>query len=383
MLQKTGFGISVVTSQIEIPIPFYMRILRSCKNTYGPCRSCRIACGPAHINNMPAYRRSKRPVTRYTPYSGAMRTVARLGAKYAANKAFEFVANRFKKKPATNFVTTQYDTAKQYRYKRMPKGKRKRWVKKIKQNQAMDYAEAGTRTAVYSGNMEKSIRSGQTQGLMAVHLFANNGSEQQFYSQSWEFGQSDINYLISRDPRIITAGTQLSKFRFSSGVLDITARNSSTNNLALEVDLYVIRYTSETDFISFMGMHENAITKIGDTEGNVNPPLTLEKRGVTPFDIPALAAMGMKIVSKQKFFLPNGNTFTYQYRDPKNHGYDIGKKYDNDGFVLPGQTVSLLFSFKPVIGGTIADAKLTVGATRTYRYGIIGENTLAGMYYGQ
>jgi len=42
-------------------------------------------------------------------------------------------------------VTRQKDTVSQYRYRRMPRYKRKRWVKKVKANVAMDYALAGTR----------------------------------------------------------------------------------------------------------------------------------------------------------------------------------------------------------------------------------------------
>jgi len=42
------------------------------------------------------------------------------------------------------------------------------------------------------------------------------------------------------------------------------------------------------------------------------------------------------------------------------------------------KTVSLIAVFKPVVGGTVADANLTMGATRVYRYGIIGANDQAG-----
>lgn len=341
---------------------------------------------------MPAYRtpRSKFYQTPpRTPYRVARRLFT-TGAKYAARAATAAVAKKLvdtATQTATgggqsNFVTTQYDTTRQYRFKRMPRRKRKRWVKKVKANTAMDYALAGTRTVVYNAYLEQTIRTGQTQGLMATHLFANNGAEEVINGKIWENAQSDINYLISRDDNIITTGQQLSKFRFTSGVLDITVRNSSLANLALEVDLYVIKYNSETDVKSFMSMHQTAVTKLNGVDGSLaSEPLTLEKRGVTPFDIPALASMGMKVLSKQKFFLPNGNTFTYQYRDPRNHAYGVGKAYDNDGYILPRQTTTLLCIFKPIVGGTVSDAKLQIGATRTYRYGIIGQNQLAGDYY--
>lgn len=321
-----------------------------------------------------------------TPY-GVARRLFQVGTKVATRAALRAAVRRIAgtststaaKSAKTNYVTTQHDTARQYRYKRMPRRKRKRWVKKIKQNAAMDYAMAGTRTAVYNGSLSKSIRTGQTQGVLAVHLYGLNGGLPPINGTTNEFATSDINYLISRDDSILTTGQKLSKFRFTSAVIDITVRNSSENNLGLEVDLYVIKYGSETDSASFMTLHETAINQLNGVDGPpATPPLTLEKRGVTPFDIPAMAAMGMKIMSKQKFFLPNGDTFTYQYRDPRNHAFGLGTNYDNDGYTIPYQTVTLLCIFKPIVGGTTADANLTMGATRTYRYGIIGQNQLAG-----
>lgn len=278
------------------------------------------------------------------------------------------------------YVTKQHDTVRQYRYRRMPRYKRKRWLKKVKQNAAMDYALAGTRTAVYNGNLEQPIRETQQQGLLSVHLYGHNGDGAAVNGLNWEFGQSDIDYLIGRDTNIFTAANKLSKFRFTSAVIDITARNSSTNNLSLEVDMYIIKYNSESDQKSFYRFHNDAVTRLKSIAPGDNP-ITLEKRGVTPFDIPSLASMGMKVITKQKFFVPSGDTFTYQYRDPKNRPFGDGKRFDNDGFVLPYQTVTFLFVFKPVVGGNPTDAKLTIGATRTYRYGIIGQNTLAGDHY--
>lgn len=318
-------------------------------------------------------------------FNSGAKTVGKAAAAYVAKKMVDAATQTAtsSKTANTNFVTSQYDTTRQYRYRRMPRRKRRRWVKKVKQNAAMDYALAGTRTAVYNGNLEMPIRTGQSQGLIACHLYGHNGDEQIINGLAWEFAQKDINYLIDQDPKIITTGTKLSKFRFTSALCDLTIRNSSLNNLSLEVDLYVIKYTSETDQKSLMAFHQDAITRVANMDSNpLTNPLSLEKRGVTPFDIPSLASMGLKIHTKQKFFLPAGNTFTYQYRDPRNHAFGLGKRYDNDGYILPYQTVTIMCLFKPVVGGTISDARLTLGATRTYRYGIIGQNELAGNFFG-
>lgn len=324
-----------------------------------------------------------------TPPRTPMRVAQNLfnsGVRYAARAAVGAAARRYlntatqttQTVPQQTYITGQRDTVKQYRYKRMPRRKRKRWVKKVKQNAAMDYALAGTTTTVYNGSLTQSIAGGKTQGYLAVHLYGHNGGTIAIGGQSWEFGQADINYLVSQDDRIITTGTKLSKFRFTSAVLDITAKNTSTAFEGvipdLEVDLYVIKYTSQSDQKTLYELSYEAASRVQDVSGTPSTTINLETRGVTPFDIVTMASMGVKVVSKQKFFLPAGNTFTYQYRDPRNHHYGHDNAYDNDGYVLPKQTVTLLCLFKPVVGGSATTSKLSVGATRTYRYGIIGEN---------
>jgi len=83
--------------------------------------------------------------------------------------------------------------------------------------------------------------------------------------------------------------------------VDLTFRNSSTNNLTLEVDLYTITYTDETDFTSLYRLHNAAVTRIADSTGALlSTNLSLEGRGVTPFDITALAQYGVKVLSKRK-----------------------------------------------------------------------------------
>lgn len=302
------------------------------------------------------------------------KTAAKMGMKRRSR-----MRSRRKSSGNNTFVTRQKDTVSQYRYRRMPRYKRKRWVKKVKANVAMDYALAGTRTVVYNGSVAQPIRAGKTQGFVGVHLYGMNGDGGTVNGLQWEIGQSDINYLISQDPKIITTGQQLSKFRFTSALVDLTFRNSSTNNLTLEVDLYTITYTDETDFTSLYRLHNAAVTRIADSTGALlSTNLSLEGRGVTPFDITALAQYGVKVLSKRKFFLPNGDTFTYQHRDPRNHYFSGNDLYDNQGYVMKRKTVSLIAVFKPVVGGTVADANLTMGATRVYRYGIIGANDQAG-----
>ena len=79
-------------------------------------------------------------------------------------------------------------------------------------------------------------------------------------------------------------------------------------------------------------------------------------------------------------FIPNGQTITWQIRDPKRHVCRYGELEKNDGWVRPGWTRTFFLIYKLVPGlavGAVAGTfqqGVSIGSTRKYSYKVEGFN---------
>ena len=312
-----------------------------------------------------------------TPYNVARRLFT-TGVKYAARVAYK-KATAPKSQVAT---TTQHDVARQYRYKRMPRNKRRRWVKALRQNTALDMAGSATQTVVLNstvaGNIDYVGGAGKTQNWVCMHLYGMNGVP---YGAPSEVGEKDIKFIKDNDLRLKTQVN--SHVKFMSGIMDLTVKNPNTAN-GLEVDIYEVVYNTATKRPSMSQLHLDLFSTTVSNRNPANPADTpgWDKRGMTPFDTVQFGSFGAKIISKKKVQLPPGNTFTYQYRDPKNHYFGPDAFDDTTGFVKPYVTRSILILYKTIAGETISgtDPGIIVGCTRVYKYKVKGEAD-AGLIY--
>lgn len=242
-------------------------------------------------------------------------------------------------------------------------------------------AESATQTLVLNNTITGSLDwvntlSQKTQNWMAVHLYGINGIPA---AGAPEVGVEDIKYVKDNDKRF--KDQENTRIKFESGVLDLTVKNP--NLIGLEVDVYEIGYRSSTKQTSLTTLHANLFVT---TTSNKEPASSgdvaqWDRRGVTPFDTVQFGSYGCKIYSKKKVFLPAGDTFTYQYRDPKNHYFGPDTIEDTVGYVKPYTTRSILFVYKMITGefqrepsiSPATDPKLVIGVTRTYKYKVKGE----------
>jgi len=264
----------------------------------------------------------------------------------------------------------------------MPTQRRRRWVSALKKNDAMDMSQSATQTLVLNSTITGQLdwlTAAKTQNWIGVHLYGINGTPSSLPGAA-EVGVEDVRYVRLNDARL--KNQQNTRVKFESAVLDLTIKNP--NAVGLEVDVYEVTYRSTTRFESLTGLHADLYTK---TVSNRNPTsfsdaASWDRRGVTPFDTVQFGALGAKILTKRKIFLPAGNTFTYQYRDPKNHYFGPDTFDDTNGYVKPYVTRTLIFVFKMITGEFQReeapfipnyDPELTIGVTRTYKYKIKGE----------
>lgn len=326
--------------------------------------------------------------SRYGP--GLLRAAQQKAARYLS-----YTKTRRGRKITSGIgITTQHDQRNVYRKKTMPRRKKRVWKKFVKKVQFISEKELGTRTVVLNSSISQSNSTSGQHGVLSLNLYGQ---------KSTNVYLSDLYYMstyenISTDPTA-AGGAYIDKqshMFFNSAVMDITIRNTSTkwdgstqtiaSECQLELDIYEI--SCKQDFATSGTNYQNlgsALQNEGNQEQklkNVGNNLTILQRGATPFDSPtALSRLGVKVYKKTKYFIPAGNTITYQMRDPRRHSCLIRELNDEEGANKPKWTKWILCVYKLVPGLTIGAAsgasvtyqeRIQVGCTRKYMYKIDG-----------
>lgn len=284
-------------------------------------------------------------------------------------------------------VTSQYDTTSVYKRKGMPRYKKKQWKKFTRKVKAA-ISDRGTCTIVLNGahaqQTTSTIAGSQRQGITYVHLYGKQGTG----AAANEVGAQDLNKVVSSVRGSSSPGVDdTTKYHFKSAVLDITVTNQNAGEGQyigpLEIDVYHIVYPTKKQIVQ-PGLGNcftigTAQTEVVDTL----PKIEIGDRGATPFACgQTISVVGMKILSKKKYFLPYGNCFTHQIRDPKNRTVDSETLVDKNSFYQPGWTQTLMIVAKPtaVIGDNQVFTFIT-GATRSFVLDWEGLNEDKSKYY--
>lgn len=288
-------------------------------------------------------------------------------------------------------VTFEHDRQRVYRRKRMPYRKKRRWIKAIKRNDALDLKKCGAQTYVFNTSVTDSNNNPANHGFMNFALYGAHDTATSI--------NNDLHYIGENDNELDSTANlgvhidQSTRLYFQSGVLDLTIRNSTFRNDSvggnvlegtLEVDIYEI--TSRKKWTEFdktaqslielndvAAIFDEAETDMKGIRGANGADYRL--RGMTPWDATyAISRYGIKIHKKTKYRISAGNTITYQTRDPKNRSISYLALNEAAGGNLPGWTKWMLVYYKLIPGLTPGTAdgtyvtKLDVGVTRKYMY---------------
>lgn len=353
---------------------------------------------------MGKFKRS-RQLSRFRPYRlpyggmGAMtlfnnRNRIASAARAALGGAFSRTATQTKRQTTSGQgVTTQYDQKRIYRKRRMPRFRKRRWRRFVKRVNAVAEKELGTRTVLFnqSTQFQNTTPGNQVIGVAGLYTLrstlAYNGDL---------FQISGLENVADQTAALGETIDDTTKYMFHSGVLDLTIRNDSTFTLdgivfsldsraKLELDIYEISVgktardaTGNFNSISTILEDGETITK---TIGGAGTQIRLRNRGATPWDLPAgLAKFNIKVWKKTKYFIPNGDTMTYQIRDPRRHVFQQRELAQSEGCNYPRLTRHLLILAKLVPGLTLGSSANTfqesvyMGITKKYFYKVEGMN---------
>jgi len=302
--------------------------------------------------------------------------------------------NRRRRPSSGQGITTQHDERRIYRKKSMPRFQRKRWKRFKNKVLAVSEKDLGTRTVVFNKTYAATNTVSGNHTISDICLYGFRSSADSRFNDLTQIQA----YENAGNPTAAAGGTvdATSKFIFKSAILDVTVRNTSTyydgaayalNSAAkMEVDVYEILVnssssTSSTAYLSLGGLITASTT---DTLriGGAGTDLVQSLRGWTPFDAPAaLSRWKIKILKKTKFMVPNGDTFTYQIRDPKRRVCDSQALAQGDGCNKVGWTRWLYLIGKLVPGLIVSpdtpntyQESISIGITRKYFYKVEGQS---------
>lgn len=271
-------------------------------------------------------------------------------------------------------ITTQFDRNTQYVKNRMPRYKRKQWVRFCRKVDAVISKKLGTRTVIFNDQLGVTIPN-TAQQILTTCLYGFDGAT----DSATNCGSRDVLTILNNDPTITKTGTPPinpvnGKITFKSAIMDLTiSNNPAEQNGPLEVDIYEIHHKKFIQNTTLQG-------SFVDGESNTTPisgagvGVSLQVRGATPFDVPmTMSQDGLTIYKKTKYFIPVNGTVTYQIRDPRNIQLSADNLNGNSGFAWPGKTRSLLIVAKNVVGFNQASNSIAIGVTRKYSY--VAEST--------
>lgn len=282
-------------------------------------------------------------------------------------------------------VTLQKDRALIYRRRRAPRRLRRRMRRSFRSFKSKVLKMKGHRTWFTNSTHVTSGLAG-SQAVTSYVLFG--GRVDGAVSGSIVRGYDDMNDLRSKDYLLGDVSGD-AQFRFSNGegkwyvktaVLDCTLQNNS-NSQPLEIDVYEftcgnIITAAGTDVESALVYYQNPDVY---PQGTGLTTYNLNTRGVTPFEFGnSMSKIRMKILKKTKYFLPVGDTLTYQIRSAKIRTMTHAV-FRNNSCTTP-YTRGILVISKPTVANADQAFSYTMGITRKYKYVVDESNmTRAGL----
>ncbi|QDJ95228.1 capsid protein [Capybara virus 11_cap1_98] len=264
------------------------------------------------------------------------------------------------------YTTNQHDAKRQYRYKRMSRWKRRRARKRVRATKSVLFKNLATKTLVRNQQITSTAAAGAQQ-FVAPLLYGWNG----LGSSLTTIGADDVFQVTAA--QLASDGE---KYTFTDAVLDFTVRNTTASNAGIEVDVYEFYTRSHNrPFTDVNAIFVEAGTDTPTFPGGGVNPLSINVRGVTPFELPA-ALSYIKIIKKTKFLMSGNQAFTYQMKDRRYrtvYGDEVFGAANS--FARDRWTKGCIVVFKSLTGITDT-ASISVGATRVYRFKINEENSL-------
>jgi len=317
------------------------------------------------------------PGKRYTLRSAFRDAGSIATAAYGAYNGYKSFTNTKKgKKSHTGWLTNQYDVKTQYRRRRMPRRRRKAWVRKVRMVNHIVNNKLGSQYQMLRSFNNQTAMAGN-QGFFSAGIYGENGSS----SVANDFGIDDLYNLDFKSGET----SLINKWSLKSGVLDVEIVNiGSEDNLnTMTIDCYEIICRKDMNAqgsSSFNGPADcfNKSFAEQDLLGT-NTALGASIPGVTPFQASTFC-QHFKILRKTRVLLSPGQATHFMYRDAKDRTY----VYDQSSRPVcsRGWYHGFLFICQGVatVGDYAGQINYSITAQRYYDYVKVDTNYVAAGY---
>ncbi|AFR11830.2 capsid [Niminivirus] len=254
-------------------------------------------------------------------------TIARKVGKHALKYGYRKLTQSGKSTRETAPLTYDNDFKTDYRYKRMPKRRRRRWKRFTKKVNAVINRSQGLKKVLYSDIVRLSSNVSQC----AYHSAMLYTPDARVTDLSADLGMifRDILGAVAYNDiqNILVQGDVDKKIRFESANMDVSWRNVGANPVI--IDLYYVRCRktfgltgadadNNTQGIFSLGFVKQGVI-VDEEDGNTvgsNRQFALTV-GSTPFQS-SLFCQTYRILSKKRITIAPGNTVSMTLKDSRN-----------------------------------------------------------------
>lgn len=281
----------------------------------------------------------RRSVIRRQPWGlrDAQRVLPLVRAGYQAYKSYR---NSGKKRNTERQVTAQHDMSTVYHRRRMPRRRRRRWVRQVRLHRRLNDLSLGTRNIIFKYDGAHTATAGN-QGHITFCLYGLHGT-------SNTRGLNDLSRIIGTEGTAndqgISASVKNKKLHFKSAVMDCTLVNNA--DTVVELDMYYFFVTRNTDAMSNVSDAMTDVINNSSLITSTGSPFTVSSVGVTPFDCSNVAQY-IKIYKVKKVILGTGQITSFMIRS-------AGDKYLNQDSV---EQTSDMFGLKGYTKGVFIISK--------------------------
>lgn len=244
-------------------------------------------------------------------------------------------------------ISTQHDVSMRYRRKRMPRRKRKRWVRFTRkvQHSIMQMQPLQSYTIDYPGAFKTiAVNTQVTDGQMIGGVSATNNNEL-------------LNiFRRAYGSTLSLSGIDKYKIFLKSMCCDFQLNNSGSSSIIVDVYHLICRtndWAGNRIDVQYTNAFAESSAGSGGTVDSTNP-------ATTPFQNATFCSL-WKVLSKKEILLGAGQISTFQVRVPYNK-YFNGKMLENNFAAVPGFTRAVLFQVRGAPENNAGTPRLAAGS---------------------